>query len=105
KNSKNDVKRERSEVIAQKSKELTPLKKELDKLEGEIERLEGIVKKSKIEVIEASNKNDNSKVVELTKNIANLEKNIETKFALFEDKQLKYDELSEMFEKKLELLS
>ncbi|MCI0500690.1 MAG: ATP-binding cassette domain-containing protein, partial [Epsilonproteobacteria bacterium] len=33
KNSKNDVKRERSEVIAQKSKELTPLKKELDKLE------------------------------------------------------------------------
>ncbi len=105
KNSKNDVKRERSEVIAQKSKELTPLKKELDKLEGEIERLEGIVKKSKIEVIEASNKNDNSKVVELTKNIANLEKNIETKFAIFETKQLKYDELSEMFEKKLEVLS
>jgi ATP-binding cassette subfamily F protein 3 len=105
KNNKNDVKRERSEVIAQKSKELTPLKKELDKLESEIERLEGIVQKSKVEVIEASNKNDNSKVVELTKNIVNCQKNIETKFALFEAKQLKYDELSEMFEKKLEALS
>ncbi|MDO8454000.1 MAG: hypothetical protein Q7S59_05470 [Sulfurimonas sp.] len=75
------------------------------KHESEIERLEGIVNKSKTEVIEASNKNDNSKVVELTKNIANCQKNINDKFALFESKQLKYDELSEMYEKKLEALS
>lgn len=98
---KTENKKLRSEVIAEKSKELTPLKKELDKLENEIERLEGIINKSKLEIIEASNKNDNNKVVELTKNIANCQKNIDTKFSTFETAQIKYDELSEMYEKKL----
>jgi len=35
----------------------------------------------------------------------NCQKNIDDKFTLFESKQLKYDELSDMFEKKLEDLA
>ena len=102
---KNDNKKQRSEVIAAKSKELTPLQKSLEKLENEIERLEGFADKTKAEILEASTKNDNSKVVELTKNLVSFEKSIAGKFTLFEETQIKYDELNEMYNKKLEALA
>ncbi len=102
KSNKNETKKLRSEVIAEKSKILTPLKKELDKLENEIERLEGMIERYKKELIDASNINDNAKVVELTKNISNNQKNVDGKFILFEEKQINYDSLLKEYDEKLE---
>lgn len=98
---KKESKRLRAAIVAEKSKATGPLKKEVDKLEKEIEKLEVLLGNDESELTKATNKGDNNASIELLKNIANYEKDIETKFSALEITQTKLDELNKDFEKRM----
>ena len=54
------------------------------------------------ELIEASNKNDNSKVIDLSREVTKYEKEIEENFEELEVTQTKLDDILEEYESKLE---
>jgi ATP-binding cassette subfamily F protein 3 len=66
--------------------------------------LEETLEQNQNELMEASNKNDNSKVIELSSVVLKLEKEVEENFELLEENQLKLDEILEEYEVKLQEL-
>ena len=98
---KKESKKLRAAIVAEKSKVTAPLKKEVEKLEKEIEKLEELLDHEQNELTTATNRGDNNKSIELLKNIAIYEKNIETKFSALEVSQTKLDELNKEFEIKM----
>ncbi len=101
---KKENKKLRSQIINERSKATSPFKKEVEKLENRIMELEELVEKEQENLIAASNKNDNSKVIELSSIIRNYEKEVEEKFELLEITQHKLDELLDSFDEKLSQL-
>ena len=91
----------RAALIQERSKLTSPLKKEVESAEKFIikteEQLEGYHK----ELVKASNASDNSKIMELSQLISQLENAIEEKFELLEESQTKLDEILKEYETKL----
>ncbi|MEA2050230.1 MAG: ATP-binding cassette domain-containing protein [Campylobacterota bacterium] len=98
---KKENKKLRSQLINERSKLSSPLKKEVEKLENKIIKLEELVECEQKNLIEASNKGDNSKVIELSSIVIKSEKEIEEKFELLEETQNKLDEILQEYETKL----
>lgn len=98
---KKENKKQRSLLIQEKSKLLTPLKKELEKLEKTIINLEETVESQQNELMEASNKNDNSKIIELSQYINKNEKEVEELFEKLEITQNKHDEIVLEYDEKI----
>jgi len=94
----------RSQLINQRSKESSPLKKKVEKLENEIISLEEQLELEQTNLIEASNKNDNSKVIELSSIIRRYENEVEEKFELLESSQTALDEIQQSYEERLKEL-
>jgi ATP-binding cassette subfamily F protein 3 len=101
---KKESKRLRALVVQEKSKIATPIKKEISALEKKIISIEALVDTKKEELADFTNKGDNSKVMELSKEIALLEKEAETKFESLEISQTKLDSINDEYQIKLEEL-
>ena len=101
---KKENKKLRTALIQERNKLTNPLKKEIDKLESSIIKIEDMVETEQHELIQASNQGDNSKVIELSQIVIKHEKEIEEMFEKLEETQLKFDEISEEYERKLEVL-
>ena len=99
---KKENKKLRSALIQERSKITSPLKKEVEKLENLIMKDEELVESLHKELMEASNKNDNSKVIELSRDVTKYEKEIEESFEKLEVTQTKLDEVLAEYESKLE---
>lgn len=99
---KKENKKLRSEIIKERSKATAPFKKETEKLESIIMKNEELVESLQEELIAASNKNDNSKVIDLSREVTQYEKQIEEDFEALEVAQIKLDALNEEYELKLE---
>ena len=98
---KKEAKKQRALLVQEKSKLTAPIKKEVLALEKKIIEIETQVEKKNEELLDFTNKGDNSKVIEVSKDIAILEKEIEDKFELLEEKQTKLDEITKEYEEKL----
>ncbi|MDC0933374.1 ABC-F family ATP-binding cassette domain-containing protein [Arcobacteraceae bacterium] len=98
---KKENKKLRSAIIQERSKTTSPLKKEVEKLENIIMKNEELVEVLHKELMEASNKNDNSKVIELSRDVTKYEKEIEESFEKLEVTQTKLDDILEEYESKL----
>jgi len=101
---KKENKKLRSAIIQERSKITSPLKKSVEKLENLIMKNEELVETLHEELIEASNKNDNSKVIDLSREVTKYEKEIEENFEELEVTQTKLDDILEEYESKLEEL-
>ena len=102
-NKKENVK-QRKALISERNKLTSPLKKQLEKLENTIIQLEDEIEKEQAELIQASNAGDNSKVIELSQLVTKKEKEVEEKFEKLEETQLKIDDITEEYDKKIEEL-
>ncbi|MDO8454101.1 MAG: ABC-F family ATP-binding cassette domain-containing protein [Sulfurimonas sp.] len=94
----------RATLIQERSKATSSLKKEVEKLEKFIIESEKMLELYHADLITASNKSDNSKIMEVSQLIAKTESEIEKKFELLEVAQNKLDEILESYDKKLEEL-
>ena len=101
---KKENKKQKAQLINQRSKECSPLKKKVEKLENEIIKLEEQLEIEQTNLIEASNKNDNSKVIELSSIIRKYENEIEEKFEILESSQTSLDEIEQSYEERLKEL-
>ncbi|PIF03763.1 MAG: ABC transporter ATP-binding protein [Arcobacter sp.] len=101
---KKENKKLRTALIQERSKITSPLKKEVERLENLIINNEEIVAALHKELMEASNKNDNSKVIEISKDVTKYEKEIEESFEKLEVTQIKLDDILEEYASKLEEL-
>ena len=99
---KKENKKLRSVIIQERSKITSPLKKAVEKLENLIMKNEELVETLHKELMEASNKNDNSKVIDLSRDVTKYEKEIEESFEELEVTQTKLDDILEEYESKLE---
>lgn len=101
---KKENKKLRASIIQERNKQTASLKKTVEKLETSIIELEDLLEAEQAELIQASNQGDNSKIIELSQKISKYEKEIEQKFELLEENQLKLDEIIAQYDKKLEEL-
>ncbi|QKF81923.1 ABC-F family ATP-binding cassette domain-containing protein [Halarcobacter ebronensis] len=99
---KKESKRLRAEILQERNKLTTPLKNAISKQEEEIIKIEDSVEKIKAQLIQATNSGDNSKIMELSKDIANKEKEIDKLFDKLEKNQLELDAFVQEYDKKLE---
>jgi ATP-binding cassette subfamily F protein 3 len=99
---KKENKKQRSFLVQERSKLTAPLKKEVEKSENSIIKNEELVEKLQKELTVASNQGDNSKVIELSRDVTNSEKEIEESFERLEISQEKLDVILEEYELKLE---
>ncbi|MCX6077530.1 MAG: ATP-binding cassette domain-containing protein [Campylobacterales bacterium] len=104
KGNKQENKKLRASLVQERSKATSSLKKEVEKLEKFIIESEEMLEIYHADLIQASNKSDNSKIMEISQLIAKSEKEIESKFELLEITQNKLDEILESYNKKLEKL-
>ncbi|MEW6550938.1 MAG: ABC-F family ATP-binding cassette domain-containing protein [Campylobacterota bacterium] len=102
---KQELKKLRSALVLEKSKTLSPIKKEIEGIEAQIVKLEDMLETTKSALVEATNKIDNTKVMELSKSVSKYEKDIEAKFEELTAVQYKLDELTLDFDKKLQELN
>ena len=91
----------RAALIQERSKLTSPLKKEVESAEKFIIKTEEQLERYHEELVKASNASDNSKIMELSQLISQLENAIEEKFELLEESQTKLDEILKEYETKL----
>ena len=91
----------RAALIQERSKLTSPLKKEVESAEKFIIKTEEQLEGYHEELVKASNASDNSKIMELSQLISQLENAIEEKFELLEESQTKLDEILKEYETKL----
>ncbi|MFA6137201.1 MAG: ABC-F family ATP-binding cassette domain-containing protein [Sulfurimonas sp.] len=91
----------RAALIQERSKATSSLKKEVEKLEKFIIESEEMLELYHADLITASNKSDNSKIMEVSQLISKTENEIEKKFELLEVAQNNLDEILESYDKKL----
>ena len=91
-------------IVKERSRATSPLRKEVEKAEKFIMQGETQIKKYHQELVEASNTNDSSKVMEVSKLVADLEAEVEAKFERMEEAQTELDALMEEFEVRIKAL-
>jgi len=101
---KKEAKKQRALLVQEKSKIVAPIKKEVDALEKKIIEIEALVEKKNKELVDFTNQGNNSKVMEISKEIATLEKDAESKFELLEVSQTKLDDINNEYEEKMQEL-
>lgn len=102
KSNSKETKKLRAALIQERSQLTKPLKKEVEKLEKFIVESEEMLEIYHADLVEASNKSDNSKIMEISQLVSKTENEIEEKFELLEESQNKLDEILASYEQKLE---
>ena len=98
---KKENKKLRAALVQERSKLTSPLKKEIEKLESFIMETEELIQTHHAEIITASTNSDSSKVMELSKLVAEEENEVEVKFERLEEAQNEFDEITDAYEEKL----
>ncbi|MFA6196144.1 MAG: ABC-F family ATP-binding cassette domain-containing protein [Sulfurimonas sp.] len=101
---KNENKKLRATLIQERSKATASLKKEVEKLEKFIIESEEMLELYHADLVKASNKSDNSKIMEVSQLISKTENEIEKKFELLEVAQNKLDDILKSYDEKLTAL-
>lgn len=99
---KKENKKLRAALIQERSKLTSPLKKEIEKLEAFIMETEELIPLHHEELIAASNAGESSKVMELSKLVSQEEAEVEEKFERLEAAQNELDEITALYEQKLQ---
>ncbi len=102
---KKENKKLRAALIQERGKLTSPLKKEIERLEAFIMQTEELIQTHHEELIAASNANDSSKVMELSKLVSQEESEVEAKFERLEAAQNEFDEITAEYEQKLQELT
>ena len=98
---KKENKKLRAALVQERSKITSPLKKEIEKLEKFIMESEDKLVTFHEELVIASNNTDNSKVMELSKIVSDMEMQVEEKFERLEVVQTEFDDITSEYEEKL----
>lgn len=101
KNNKQENKKLRATLIQERSKATSSLKKEVEKLENFIVESEEMLELYHTDLIKASNKSDNSKIMEISQLVSKTENEIEKKFELLEVAQNSLDAILKSYDEKL----
>ena len=101
---KQENKKLRATLIQERSKATSHLKKEVQKLEDFIVESEEMMELYHKDLVSASNKSDNAKIMEVSQLISKTESEIEQKFELLELAQNELDRILKEYEKQLEEL-
>ena len=101
---KKENKKLRSALVQERSKATTHLKKEIEKLEKFIMQTEEKLEVEHEALDKASASGDNDKIMELSSSIGTAEAEVEEKFERLEVVQTEFDELTQMYEQKLQEL-
>jgi len=104
KNNSKENKKLKAELVRERNKKTSSLKKKVDKLENNIMEIEDELSLKHEELIEVSNSGDSSKLMELSKLVADKEKEVEDKFELLEEAQTELDTINEEYDLKIEAL-
>ncbi|MGA1846678.1 ABC-F family ATP-binding cassette domain-containing protein [Deferribacter abyssi] len=102
--SKKDIRRLKAELIAEKSKVLNPLAREVEELEKAIEESESRKEELNSLILKYSVEGNFDEVASFSKELKNLEKNIDELYSRYEIKLSELEEKEIYFQKKLEQL-
>jgi ATP-binding cassette subfamily F protein 3 len=102
-NTKENKKR-KAELVRERNKITSPLKKKIEKVEHTIMQIEESLELHHQELIEASNSGDSATLMELSKIVANEEKEVEKLFEEFEELSIELEEINENYEEKMKEL-
>ncbi len=103
--SRKEINKFKSDLLLEKSKVVGPLQKKLKKTESFVESLELKLCQTNQELIEASESGDAQRINTLSKDVANIENEIDQNFKKLEVITEKYESLSEDFRKRMDSLS
>jgi ATP-binding cassette subfamily F protein 3 len=98
---KQENKKLRATLVQERSKATSHLKKEVEKLENFIVESEEMMEIYHADLITASNKSDNSKIMEVSQLISKTESEIEKKFELLEVAQNSLDDILKSYDEKI----
>ncbi len=101
---KKERKKLRTEIIQKRSKESAKHKKELDFCEKSIIKLENLIENDNTKLTEASNKSDNSLMIEFSQNISTNQKEIDKLFERLESASENLENINEKYDQKLQEL-
>ena len=104
KSNNKENKKLRAEMVRERNKITSPLKKKAEKLENTIMELEEQLEVHHEELIEVSNSGDSSRLMELSKTVADAEEKVESMFEEFEEVSSQLEEINADYEKKMEEL-
>jgi ATP-binding cassette subfamily F protein 3 len=104
KKNRQENKKLRATLIQAKGKAIGPIKKELEKLEASIIKLEDELKKDHEALTKASNNQESSEVIDISKKIATKEQKIEESFLRLETLHEELDKLTLEYDTKLQEL-
>jgi len=104
KNNSKENKKLKAELVRERNKKTSSLKKKVDKLENNIMEIEDELSTNHEELIEVSNSGDSARLMELSKLVADKEKEVEEKFELLEEAQTELDSINEEYDLKIEEL-
>ncbi|WP_457750075.1 ATP-binding cassette domain-containing protein [Sulfurimonas sp.] len=94
----------RAELIRERNKRTSPLKKKVDTLENKIIDLENTLSLKHEELIEASNTGESATLIELSKTVSEMEKQVEDMFEELELQQTALDDILHSYDEKIEKL-
>lgn len=102
--SKKEYRQKKSEIVASRSKALGPLRKKVARIEDDIEEKEGRMQSVNEALLEASQSGDGQQIQALSKELADLESDVETLFASLEKEMDDLEVQEKLFEKQLKQL-
>jgi len=102
---KKERKKLRTALIQTRNKESSKYKKELEFCENKIMELEELIESDNKNLIEASNQSDNSLIIELSQNISQNQKEVDTLFERLEIASELIEEINNKYDLKLEDLN
>jgi ATP-binding cassette subfamily F protein 3 len=104
KQSRQEMKRLRSEAIIERGRELNPLKKKMEVLEKEIVKLEEEQKLLEAKIIDIASSGDSKKIQETSQRLGVVKKRVEDAFEELTEITMNHDEIFQRYEVKLKNL-
>ncbi len=101
-NNKNEIRKQRAELITERSHLLGPLKKKMQELELSITQKEKILNEKNTLLLEASQKNEVNQFMALSKEVKNLQAEIDKLYSQLEKITQEYEQKNAEYEDRLE---
>jgi len=94
-------KKRRAELVRERNRQTSPLKKKVEKLEDQIIKLENTLEIKHEELLHASNTGESATLIELSKTVSEMEKQVEELFERLEQEQTQLDTITETYEQQI----
>lgn len=99
---KKELRKRKSDIITQKSKQTQPLKKEIAGIEDTIENNDDLIADTNEKLLEAAQNQDGKRIQELSKHLAELEKENDTLFDRLEELTVEFEKIESKFNAQIE---